>query len=77
MDKDYIRRLTAVIVERDRKYLSGICQVTGKIIWSNSAYDAWSTRNLDTAMRIAWKVGGSIRLFNPIVGKVKKLRLSS
>ena len=76
MSKQDIRLKTVVIVEKDHEYLRGRCAVTGVLRWSNSPYDAWGTRKMDKAMRVAWKLGGSVRLFNPIVGQIKDLKIA-
>jgi hypothetical protein len=74
MSKQDIRLKTVVIIEKDHEYLIGRCVVTGVLRWSNSPYDAFGSRSIDKAMRVAWKVGGNIMLFNPIVGQIKSLK---
>ena len=46
---------------------------TGELRWSLSPWDAWRTRDLEAARRVARKVGGELRLFNPIVGQERAL----
>lgn len=66
-----IRQATCLIIERDSEYLVG-ASASG-LRWSQSPYDAWSTRDKMTAFRVAWKVRGRLFLFNPIVGQLKPL----
>ena len=50
------------------------CDLNGNLRWSRSVYDAWRTKDRMSAYRVAWRVGGSVLLFNPIVGKTKSLK---
>lgn len=68
-----IRTKTCCIIKRDRLYLKGM-DILGHMEWTQYAWDAWRTRHLDTALRLSWKTGGSVHLFNPIVGQVAPLR---
>ena len=63
-----------VIISREETYLQCRSIVTGELIWSDSPYDAWATRKLASAFRVAHRVGGSVRLFNPIIGRTAPLR---
>jgi hypothetical protein len=68
-----IRLLTRCVVQKGNLYFRCKDDVYG-LMWSDSPYEAWSTRKLDTAYRVAWKLGGSVRLFNPVVNEVAPLR---
>lgn len=67
-----IRKSTCIIVERNGYYLVA-ADVFGNIRWSRSPYDAYRIRQKMIAYKLAWRVGGSALLFNPIVGKTKSL----
>lgn len=69
MDRNYIRRHTALIVEKDGYYLQGKSKLTGQVIWSASKYDAWRTRERADAVHVAHVVKGQLWLFNPLIGK--------
>jgi len=64
-----IRMKTQLIVRKDGAYLSGLSLF---IRWRESPYDAWMTRNIGDARKVARKVGGELMLFNPIVGQLRK-----
>lgn len=68
MDKGYIRRHTALIVEKDGYFLQGRSNLTGELLWTWSKYDAWRSRKPHDAARVALAVGGKLWLFNPLVG---------
>lgn len=69
--KDNIRKATCLIIERDGEFLVGTSALG--LRWSNSPYDAWSTRDKMKAFRVSWVVRGRLFLFNPIVGQLKPL----
>ena len=68
-----IRQETCVIVRRGNEYLVGKIVFCNELRWSLSRWDAWRTRDLEAARRVARKVGGEMRLFNPIVGQERAL----
>ena len=68
-----IRMETAIIVEKDGRFLAGRSLVTGELIWRNSPYDAWKTRRRDKALIVADKVAGNRMLFNPAAGQLRRL----
>ena len=68
-----IRKYTFCIIKRGRLYLKGL-DLFGHPDWTQYTYDAWRTRNLDTALRISWKFNGSVNLFNTVVGQVAPLK---
>ena len=70
MDKTEIRKKTALVIERDGKYLLGVGGVI--IRWSESPWDAWSTRKAKTARMVAERICGRIMLWNPIVGQIRE-----
>lgn len=65
-----IRQATCLIIERDGEFLVG-ASASG-LRWSQSPYDAWSTRDRMDAFRVAWKVRGKLYLFNRVVGQLKE-----
>lgn len=69
-----IRLLTRCVVKKDGKFLQCVSIFRGEILWSDSPWDAWQTRQKDDAYKVAWKVGGSVHLFNPGVGKTVEMR---
>lgn len=68
-----LREKTQLIVRKDGEYLQCL-DYFYKLRWSTSPYDAWSTRNLADAQKVAEKVGGELWIFNPIVGSLKKYK---
>jgi len=66
-----IRTKTALIVERSGEYLVAFSIF---LRWSNSKYDAWQTRNVNTARMVANKVNGRLMLFNPITRQIKEFK---
>ena len=62
---------TGIIIEKDGKFLVAYCQITGKLVWRDSPWDAWITRKRESAERVADKVNGRQVLFNPVVGQIK------
>lgn len=73
MSRAELRRQTALIIRRNGEYLVGRQIYHGPLVWSVSAWDAYRTRDRGTARRIARATGGTVMLFNPIVGKVRVL----
>lgn len=68
-----IREYTRVIVLKNRQYLVGRDMICRDLKWSPSPWEAWWTRDMDDARRLADRVGGVPVLFNPIVGETKEL----
>ena len=65
-----IRLYTRVIVRKNTEYLQCISAMTGELVWSQSPYHAWWTRNAENARSVARMTGGTAMLFNPVVSKV-------
>lgn len=65
------RLLTCVIIRRNGEFLVGRVFGSRELRWSVSRYDAWRTRDLEKARRIARKTGGITMLFNPVIGKTR------
>lgn len=66
-----IRTKTGLIIRKEGKFLVA-CEVgTNKLIWRDSPYDAWFTRNREDAERVISVTGGELTLFNPIAGQVR------
>ena len=68
-----VRAYTRVIVRKNRQYLQRNGLFGNGLIWDNSPYTAWWTRDANKARKVALKTGGIAMLFNPVVGKVKVL----
>ena len=69
-----IRLCTRCIIQKDGEYLQGVRVPFGDLKYCGSPYDAWHTRKLDTAFRVAWRIGGTVKLFNPVLGQVASMR---
>lgn len=65
-----IRLYTRVIIRKNRQYLQCKSVMSGELIWTQSPYDAWWTRNAETARNVARQTGGTAMLWNPIARKV-------
>lgn len=70
--KTDIRLATCLIIRNGNLFLSGVCPVSGSLIWRTSPWSAWQTRIRANARSIAEKTGGRIYLFNPIVGQIRE-----
>ena len=68
-----IRRATVLVVRRGVEYLVGSIPYSLEFRWSRSPYDAWGTRDRESARKVARMVGGDIWLFNPVVGQLQEL----
>ena len=68
-----IRSYTRVIIRKDGEYLVGREMLGKTLKWSTSPWDAWWTRDMETARKMAKELGGIAVLFNPIIGKTKVL----
>lgn len=68
-----IRQYTRVIVRKNGLFLQGKEMFSNRLIWNNSPYMAWSTRDARQARNIARRTGGVAMLFNPVIGKTKVL----
>ena len=66
-----IRNYTRVIVHKNGCYLQGREMISNRIVWSNSLYNAWWTRDIEKARDVALRTGGVMMLFNPVVRQVK------
>ena len=67
--KNDIRRETCLIIRRNGEYLVGTILYSQDLRWSVSRSDAWRTRDREQARRIARATGGTVLLFNPIIGR--------
>ena len=73
MKRDEIRRQTALIIRRDGEYMVGRQMYDGPLVWSLSAWDAWRTRDREAARQVAEATGGTVLLFNLIIGRTQEL----
>ena len=67
-----IREKTCLIIKKDGKYYVGNILGTPVLNWSDSKYDAWRTRKIDKASEKLKETGGTLMLFNPIVGQIRE-----
>ena len=69
-----IRKATRVIIRRGSQYLVGTICFSSDLRWSDSPYDAWWTRDMRDALKMAKKTGGDLWLFNPVAGQLREVR---
>ena len=70
-----IRVYTAIIIEKDSKFLVGREMLTKELKWSDSPYDAWKTREKDKAYIVSDKVNGTRYLFNPVARQIRPMQI--
>lgn len=75
MSREQIRKETGLIVRKGNEFLVGTIIYSTDLRWSRSPWDAWRTRNVEAAKRVAGKVGGEIWLFNPVAGQIRRARV--
>jgi len=68
-----IRKYTRIVIRRGPEFLVGVVIYSTELRWSDSPWDAWSTRNRKKAELVARKTGGDMWLFNPVAAQLKKL----
>lgn len=71
--KDDIRKATCLIIRKNSEYLVGTILYSTDLRWSTSPYDAWSTRSIDKARRVARETGGTTMMWNPVVRQMRVL----
>ena len=69
-----IRKKTVLIIKRGDKFMVARIMGSADLKWSTSPWDAWSTRRIEDAKRVARAVGGELWLFNPIAGQCREVR---
>ena len=74
MQKNDIRLYTRLVIRKGNEYLVGVQKVTGNLRWSISPWDAWWTRTRANACSVADKIDGTICLFNPVAGQIRRYR---
>ena len=67
-----VRKCTVLIIKRGSQFLVGRIPYSMEYRWSDSPYDAWQTRERETASTVARRVGGDLWLFNPVVGQLRE-----
>ena len=67
-----IRLRTCLIIKREDEYLVSSTSIVKIPTWSRSPWDAWRTRSVERAKRVAERMGGTLYLFNPMVGQLRK-----
>ena len=70
-----IRTYTRVIIIKNREYLVGREVFSRELKWSTSPWDAWWTRNVEDAAKVANSVSGMLVLFNPVIGETKMMKV--
>jgi len=70
-----IRTKTRLIIKKDGMYLQGYIMYTDEFRWSDSPWDAWKTRIRAEAKSVQMKAGGTIMLWNPIVGQLREAKI--
>ena len=73
MNRDELRKQTCIIIQKDGEYLVGAIIYSSDLRWGHSVFDAWRTRDREEARRIARITGGMMMLFNPIIGKTRRI----
>jgi hypothetical protein len=71
-----IRLKTCLIIKRGPWYLVGWNHFYHRLNWSMGCYDAWRTRDVDAAKRVAQRTGGNLMLFNPIAAQLRAYEVS-
>ena len=71
----YIKLATVLIVKRGAEFLVGRIPYSFEFRWSRSAYDAWGTREKESARKVARLTGGEICLFNPVTGQLREAKI--
>ena len=61
-----------LIVKRGAEYLVGRIPYSQEFRWSRSAYDAWGTRDRESARKVARATGGDVWLWNPVTGQLRE-----
>ena len=59
------------MIRKNGEYLVGTILGSKELRWSNTPYDAWKTRDMEKARRVAKRTGGIMVLFNPVVRQIK------
>ena len=67
-----IRLCTVLIIKRGSQYLVGRIPYSMEFRWSDSPFDAWKTRERETAEKVARMIGGDLWLFNPVAGQLRE-----
>lgn len=68
-----IRLCTRVIIRKETEFLVGYILYADELRWSISPWDAWMTRDAETARKLTQVTGGELWLFNPVAGQLKKM----
>ena len=69
-----IRKRTKLIVKRGNQFLVALTSITKQPKWSVSPYDAWGTKELLKAKKVAEYFNAKIYMFNPCVGMMREYR---
>jgi len=66
---DNVRKATRIVIRRNGEYLVGKVYIQPELRWSWSIYDAWRTKSLEKARKVARATGGTMVLFNPVLNR--------
>lgn len=69
-----VREKTCLIIRKGPDFLVGTILYSTDLRWSISPWDAWQTRSREQAERVAGKTGGTLWLFIPILGQLRRAR---
>ena len=69
-----IRQYTRVIIRKNRQYLQCRSVLGGGLVWCPSPYHAWwdEEHGGRYVAEVAKEVRGTVRIFNPITGTIRK-----
>ena len=73
--KQDIHTRTFLILRKNRLYLVGYDALVHKPKWSQDCYDAWRTKDVEKARKVAAKTGADILLFNPLLSQIKPFEI--
>ena len=69
-----IRLNTRIIIRRGPGFLVGRILYSTEYRWSTSPWEAWWTRDRETAEYEARRVCGELWLFNPVAGQLREMK---
>ena len=69
-----IRLQTRIILKRGAEFLVGRVMFSRDLKWSTSAWDAWHTRDIEQAEKLALTLGADLWLFNPVAGQLREFK---
>jgi len=67
-----VREKTCLIIRKGPDFLVGTILYSTDLRWSISPWDAWGTRSREQAEKVARVTGGTLWLFNPVLGQLRR-----